>query len=194
MPAGRARGAGGLAVYQGKIYYAGGLHDGIARKWFDVYDPSADTWTTLPDMPRARDHFQGAVVGNRFFAIAGRDTAINAMTTAVDAYDFGTKKWVTGLWALPTPRGGFATAVVGGEIFVIGGEGGNKTYDQVEAYDPSTDRWRSLKPMPTKRHGIQAAVCNGGIYIAAGGKTQGGGNPTDVHEVLFPGGTARSCP
>ena len=30
MPAGRERGAGGVAVYDGKIYYAGGLHGGVA--------------------------------------------------------------------------------------------------------------------------------------------------------------------
>jgi hypothetical protein len=47
--------------------------------------------------------------------------------------------------------------------------------------------------MPTPRHGIQAATCNGGIYIAAGGKSPGGGNATDVLEVLFPGGTATTC-
>ena len=36
MPAGRARGAGGAAVYDGKIYVAGGLHDGTSVPWFDV--------------------------------------------------------------------------------------------------------------------------------------------------------------
>ena len=67
----------------------------------------------------------------------------------------------------------------------IGGEGGGKTFNTVEAYNVSTDRWRALATMPTARHGIQAAVCNGGVYIAGGGKTQGGANPTDVHEVFF---------
>jgi hypothetical protein len=46
--------------------------------------------------------------------------------------------------------------------------------------------------MPTARHGIQAAVCNGGVYIAAGGLTQGGSNPTDVHQVFFLNG-AKPC-
>ena len=46
--------------------------------------------------------------------------------------------------------------------------------------------------MPTARHGIQAAECNGGVYIAAGGKTQGGGNPTNVHEAFFLNGPT-SC-
>ena len=51
MRAGRERGAGGVAVHEGKIYYAGGLHDGTVVPWFDVYDPVARTWTVLPDMP-----------------------------------------------------------------------------------------------------------------------------------------------
>jgi hypothetical protein len=46
--------------------------------------------------------------------------------------------------------------------------------------------------MPTARHGIQAAECNGGVYIAAGGKTQGGSTPTNVHEAFFLNGPT-SC-
>jgi hypothetical protein len=191
MPAGRERGAGGVAVYGGKIYYAGGLHDGKAVAGFDVYDPSTRSWTQLPDMPRRRDHFQAAVVDGKFYAIGGRDSVIQAMTTAVDVYDLS--QGATGTWrtldtALPTPRGGFATAVLGKEILVIGGEGGTidgSAHNEVEAYDTVANTWRVLEPMPTGRHGIQAAVCNGGVYIAAGGKVERAAGKTNVHEVFF---------
>jgi N-acetylneuraminic acid mutarotase len=192
MPAGRGRGAGGVAVYQGKIYYAGGLNNGSAVSWFDVYDPQANTWTQLPNMPRVRDHFHAAVVGGKFYAIGGRNTAINATTTANDAFDFSTGTWAQGLAPLPTARGGFAAAALGNEVLIIGGEGGGSTFSTVEAYNTQTNSWRTLAPMPTARHGIQAAECNGGVYIAAGGKTQGGGAPSDVHEVFFLDG-ATSC-
>jgi N-acetylneuraminic acid mutarotase len=192
MPAARARGAGGVAVHQGKIYYAGGLHNGSAVSWFDVYDPGVNTWTQLPNMPRVRDHFHAAVVGGKFYAIGGRDTAINATTTANDAFDFSTGTWTQGLAPLPTARGGFAAAALGNEVLVIGGEGGGSTFSTVEAYNTQTNTWRTLAPMPTARHGIQAAECNGGVYIAAGGKTQGGASPSDVHEVFFLDG-ATSC-
>jgi hypothetical protein len=188
MPAGRERGAGGVAVHGGKIYYAGGLHDGAAVAWFDVYDPVTKTWTQLPDMPRRRDHFQAAVVDGKFYAIGGRDTVVNATTTAADVYDLASGAggaWQTLDTALPTPRGGFATAVLGKEILIIGGEGGGRTYNTVEAYDTVANTWRTLEPMPTARHGIQAAVCNDGVYIAAGGTIQGGGGATNVHEVFF---------
>lgn len=199
MPAGRGRGAGGVAVYNGKIYYVGGLNgdksSARAVPWFDVYDPIKNSWTSLPSMPRARDHFQAVVVGNTLYAIGGRDKNIDATVSAVDTYDFAVDRWSSLNTQLPTPRGGFAVAPAGQEILVIGGEGNNKTYSLVEAYNTFTNTWRTLPPMPTARHGIQAAVCGGGIYLAAGGRTQGGGNPSNVHEALFPNGvTTCSAP
>src|SRR5215203_2374228 len=188
MPAGRDRGAGGVGVYNGKIYYAGGLHDGKAVPWFDRYNPATKKWTKLPNMPRPRDHFQGAVVDGKFYAIGGRNTTIDAITRKVDVYDLSGPAggaWKTRDTALPTARAGFATAVLGRRILVIGGEGGGRAYDTVEAYYTATNSWRRLEPMPTARHGIQAVVCNGGVYIADGGTLQGGSNPTDAHEVFF---------
>jgi N-acetylneuraminic acid mutarotase len=192
-PMPRARGAGGVAAYRGKIYYAGGLHEGKAVPWVDAYDPETGTWEQLADMPRARDHFQAAVIEGKLYAIGGRDVDIDATTTAVDVLDLERGNWRQGFAPLPTPRGGFAVAVAGEEILVIGGEGGGKTFDTVEAYDTRANSWRELAPMDFARHGISAAVC-GGIYVAAGGREQGGGEPTDVHEVFFPGATPLPCP
>jgi hypothetical protein len=63
----------------------------------------------------------------------------------------------------------------------------------VDAYDPATDSWRSMAPMPNPRHGIQGAVCNGGIYIAGGADDQGGGNTVNTHDVFFPDGNPTTC-
>jgi N-acetylneuraminic acid mutarotase len=187
MLSGRDRGAGGVAVYDSKIYYAGGLHKGIAVPWFDVYDTVANSWKKLPDLPEARDHFQAAVVGKRFYAIGGRNTAINATTRVNDAFDFTTGSWVTGLKPLPTARGGFAVGVLGNQLFVIGGEGGGQAFSTVEEYDTAANTWHRLAPIPVGRHGIEAAMCNGGIYVAGGGTRQGGGAPTASQQVWFPG-------
>jgi len=191
-PMPRGRGAGSVAVYGGKIYYAGGLNNSVAAPWFDVYDPAANTWTQLPDMPTARDHFHAAVVNGKFYAIGGRNVQIDATTTVNQLFDFAAGKWTSGLAPLPTARGGFGAAALGDEVLIIGGEGNGQTYRTVEAYNIVTNTWRKLADMPTARHGIQAAVCNGGVYIAAGGLTQGGGSPTDVHEVFFLNG-AKPC-
>jgi len=195
MPSERARGAGGVAVHNGKIYYVGGLHDGVAVPWLDVYDPVANSWTSLPDMPTARDHFHAAVIGGKLYAIGGRNVLIGATTAANEVYDISAGQWSTGLAPLPTPRGGFAAAALGDEVLIIGGEGaGSQAFNTVEAYNVLTDTWRTLAPMPTGRHGIQAAVCNGGVYIAAGGKVAGGSQPSDLHEVFFLGEPAPCNP
>jgi mono/diheme cytochrome c family protein len=189
----RPRGAGGVAVHDGKIYYAGGLSEGKAVAWFDVYDPKTDSWSELPDMPRARDHFQGQFVGSRFFAIGGRDSAPDANIGDNDAYDISQKRWETGLAPLPTPRGGYASAVVGDEILVLGGEAPDRVFSEVEAYNPRTDTWRALEPMSVPRHGIQAIPCGGDVFVAAGGEEPYAGAPSDVNSV-FVSGLAPRCP
>jgi len=178
----RPRGAGGVAVHDGTVVYAGGLSDGKAVPWVDAYDPKADRWRTLPDMPRPRGHFGAAAVGERLYALGGRDLELGETTTETDAYSFESASWETGLASMPTARGGFATAVVGREIVVFGGEVEEGALSSVEAYDPASDRWRELRAMPTARHGIQAAVCGGSVYVAAGGRTPGGDSPTSLHE------------
>jgi len=82
-------------------------------------------------------------------------------------------------WApLPTARSGIAAAtccevLLEQRIYVFGGESPDGTFDTVEAYDPWTDQWQTLPPMPTARHGLGAAVVDGTIYVIGGGPTPG---------------------
>lgn len=186
MPAGRERGAGAVAVWDGKIYYFGGLHDGVAEPWVDVYDPVADTWASLPDMPRARDHFQSAVIGGTLYAIGGRQGDPLSPFGYNDAYSFATGRWTTGLAELPTPRGGYAAAVIQGHVLVIGGESGGQALTVTEAYDPNSNTWTTLADMKTARHGIQAVVWRGQVFVSSGGTRGGGGAPTDTTEAFTP--------
>ena len=192
MPAGRERGAGGVAAYKGRIYYVGGLHGGSAVKWVDVYDPVTDTWEPLPDMPSARDHFHAVVLDGKLHVIGGRAGDLASTTGDHDAYDLEAKTWAD-LAALPTPRGGYGAAVIDGEIVVIGGETTAAALATVEAYLPGSTggTWRALPAMPTARHGIQAAACSGAIYVAAGGKSPSS-DPINAHERLS-FGAPQSC-
>ena len=100
----RGRGAGAVAVRNGDIYYAGGLHDGLAVSWFDVYDPGTNTWDSLPNMPRPREHFHSAVVNGKLWAVGGRQGAINSTIGPTDAFNFSTGRWETGYAPIPTRR------------------------------------------------------------------------------------------
>ncbi|MCL1977753.1 MAG: hypothetical protein FWG55_06625 [Candidatus Bathyarchaeota archaeon] len=70
-------------------------------------------------------------------------------------------------------RAGLGVAVVDGKIYALGGY---TTYDSVpadcvgtnERYDPKTDTWITLKPMPTPRMSFVIAAYEGKIYCMGG--------------------------
>ena len=80
-----------------------------------------------------------------------------------------------GRWAkkadLPTPRFGFATAVVNGKIYVMGGatdEALSSLRATVHEYNPLTDRWTKKANMPTERWGFAASAVDRKIYAIGG--------------------------
>ncbi|HWJ54907.1 MAG TPA: kelch repeat-containing protein, partial [Vicinamibacterales bacterium] len=80
--------------------------------------------------------------------------------------------------AIPTPRGGCASAVVGNKLYLFGGEGNANSaagvFPNVDAYDPATDSWQALPNLMMPRHGFGAAVVDGRVYLPGGANRQGG--------------------
>ena len=74
---------------------------------------------------------------------------------------------------MPTQRSDFATCIVNGKIYAIGGEVdkfGDVSIATVEMYDPKTDTWTQKADMPTARR-TSASVVDGKIYAIGGGKS-----------------------
>jgi N-acetylneuraminic acid mutarotase len=188
MPRGRS--GGGAAVVDGKIYVAGGRPP--QGNDFAVYDPRADTWTVLPDVPTDRNHVSVAAIDGIVYVAGGRHGGSyqSERTAAMEAYDPRTNQWSTRA-PLPAPQAGSATAVVNGCMFVIGGEG---EYGDVRglsvanlAYDPRTDSWITLAPMPTPTHGlVGGAVVNGRIHLPGGSVAQGTATASSIHWTYRP--------
>lgn len=193
MPTGRS--AGGAGVIEGKIYVAGGRpprgHD------FAAYDPAADRWSVLPDLPTQRNHLAVVAIDGKLYAAGGRfGGGFNSeKTAALEIYDPTTNRWTSGA-LLPAPRGGVAGVAANGCLYVIGGEGNTADarglFDQNEAYNPRTNTWSRLPPMPTPTHGlVGAAFVNGRIHLPGGAVTQGGGSGAVIHWVYRPSITCR---
>jgi N-acetylneuraminic acid mutarotase len=73
------RDGGTVGVYQGRIYVAGGqsitaISNSVSRA-LEAYDPAANTWTSLPNVPLARHGQGGGIIGNRFHVVGGHITA-----------------------------------------------------------------------------------------------------------------------
>jgi N-acetylneuraminic acid mutarotase len=63
-----------------------------------------------------------------------------------------------------------AVAVHDGRLYAVGGGGpGFASLDTVEVFDPATERWRTARPMPTKRSGAMAVSIGGRIAVIGGG-------------------------
>jgi len=186
IPTARRRGAAGAVLRNGKIYLAGGITNGHKSgfvNWFDEYDPATNTWKTLPNAPRTRDHFQAAIINSKLYLASGRRTSYSTGQTfsltipEVDVYDFVTGSWKTlpSSSNLPTKRAGASTVVLGDELVVVGGESTQPAgHREAEALDVKTNTWRKLANLDQGRHGTQAIESNNGLYIVSGAGNQGG--------------------
>jgi N-acetylneuraminic acid mutarotase len=68
---------------------------------------------------------------------------------------------------MPTPREHLAAAAHDGKLYVAAGRFPANT-NAFESYDPATNTWSSLPPIPTARGGIAAAVLDGRMYVFGG--------------------------
>ena len=183
-----ARSAGATGVIDGKIYVAGGRpprgHD------FAVYDPLADAWTVLPDLPTQRNHLAAGAVGGRLYVVGGRfgGGVGSEMTGVVEVYDPSTNSW-TAAAPLAVPRGGVNGIAARGCFYAFGGEGNDAdprgVFAENEVYDPRSDTWQSLEPIPTPVHGVTgAAYLDGWIHLPGGGVARGGNSGSTIHQVF----------
>jgi hypothetical protein len=196
IPQDRRRGGAGVVVHEGLIYVVAGIRNGHTDghvAWVDSYDPRSGSWRRLSDAPRPRDHFQAVVIEGRIYAAGGRRSSaatgqvFQLTVPEVDVYDIAGDIWTTlpATSNIPTQRAGTAAAVLDGRLIVIGGESGAQetAHSEVEMLDPTTGRWSTLAPLQVGRHGTQAVVHDGRIYIAAGSRTRGA-TEINSHEVF----------
>lgn len=175
----------------------GGGSPSAPRAMF-AYDPSADSWSTRGEIPEGVNHAGFAAVGGKLYIVGGFRENTFGPTGAVRRYDPATGQWQDGAPML-TPRGALAVAVLNGRIHAVGGNaadgaglpphehGAPQADNSVathEVYDPATNTWTRLAPMPTPRNHLGAAVVGGRIHVAGG--RVGGDLEMTTHEIYDP--------
>jgi hypothetical protein len=171
-PVPEAMGSAAVGVVDGEILLAGGLTPNTDTLGY-AFDPVAETWRPLPDLPAGRDHAVGAG-GDAMRVLGGRDDGL--LEVRSDVWVLDGDRWVSAA-PMPTARAGTAgTALPDGTVVVAGGEGNpadpDGIFDEVERYDPTTDTWAVLDDMPTPRHGTGAAPFAGGLLVPGGATVQ----------------------
>ncbi len=175
----------GAAASNGRLHVVGGW---IEHAEHYIYDPSGDSWFRAAPLPRPGNHIPVAADAGRFYALGGFKGANRDPFNDAYAYDVDQDRWVS-VAPLPRARGAASAAVLNGRIHLVGGAvsapGERTSVAWHEAYDPKTDRWMLLAPLPGARDHLGVAAYQGRLY-AVGGRFNSPAFNTGLHHVYVP--------
>ena len=175
-PALTSRAMAGAGVINGKLYVVGGCIGSDCRigvtNALEVYDPAANTWTSLAVIPTARYGAATGVINDRLY-VAGGGMACPpcGALTVVESYDPVSNTWRTEP-SMPAGAANTNGAVVNNVLYVVGGYDWNVSggvLNSVYAFDPVANSWATKATMPTARHVPTVAALNGILYAFGGG-------------------------
>jgi len=184
------RGSALAAVVNDKIYVVGGAttipgskepavfptHPHMSVGTVEEYDPAANTWRERSAMPTPRNHAAIGAVNGKIYVIGGRVGAafigLASDISVVEEYDPVTDQWSGPRARMPIARSALGASVYRGHIYVAGGEYQDPhmmaTFRAVEAYDPASNTWTEMPPMPVSRHGLAVGVIGNRLHVISG--------------------------
>ena len=162
--------SGQTTTVNGKVYYGGGVTE-VSRQdqtyIIYCYDPSQDTWTTLPPLPVkwiGLGQLNGKVV-----AVGGKRKSDGRRSNEIYSYDERTKKWKQTIPPMPTARHAPGVATIQSMLVVAGGSILTGTYTNVvEIFKSDTSQWYTTDPLPIACDDIPL-VAIGNLCYALGG-------------------------
>ena len=177
----------GVAVDGTKVWIVGGYVGkgnntfgqtfGTKHVW--VYDTVANTYAAGPALPAALAAGGAAIVGRTLHYFGGMnldrtDTAAH-LTLNLDKPSAG---WATAA-AMPLGVNHAGAVALDGKVYAVGGQTGNDDamtpQAVVQMYDPATNAWTAVAPLPAARSSLVASafVMNGRLLVVGGESRHG---------------------
>ncbi|MBV9513159.1 MAG: protein kinase, partial [Mycobacteriaceae bacterium] len=162
------------AASDAKLMYAVGGNANTDVKTVEAYDPAANTWTPLADLPEPRSDLGVTIADGRLVAVGG--LSAGRVLKSVAAFDLVAKVWA-GLPDMAMARHGMAVAAVGKSVYAIGGssDGGDaQLTSSAEALKLAPRKlqpaaqWRTLPDAPTPRLMMAWTVLDGKVWVIGG--------------------------
>jgi N-acetylneuraminic acid mutarotase len=166
----------------------------LAQAQGPVAPTAANPWVQLAPFPEPSEEVLGATANGKLYVFCGLAPGFKPKGLVYE-FDPAANKWTQKKpMALPSHHVAFAS--LNNKIYAFGGftlpASGPPAWNPITnawEYDPATDLWKALAPMPTKRGAAAAAVANGKIYVTGGaqslpGVTENGIHPARPHHVL----------
>jgi len=140
-----------------------------------IYDVSGGYWITGQNLatatrPFVGDHHAAEVLGDSLYLLGG----LGAGAGQMQVYDVRSNRWSVGP-ELPFEAGSSASALIDGKIYVGGGIDGSSTIGDAAVYDPATQTWSSIAPIPNPRNHA-ASGTDGTRWYVFGGRGPGSGD------------------
>jgi kelch-like protein 2/3 len=131
----------------------GGFNGSLRVRTVDMYDPTADSWSSIASMEARRSTLGVAVMNDHIYAVGGFDGSCGLNTAEVlDMTVSGTHEWRT-IACMSTRRSSVGVGVLCGLIYAVGGYDGNsrQCLASVEVYNPEQDIWSPVAEMSARR-------------------------------------------
>jgi N-acetylneuraminic acid mutarotase len=188
-----------LTAFQNKIYVINGFAGLGVAPYTLVYDPTTDSWEEKDDsMPKQITGMEANVVDGKIYLIGG-GSPVNpfGLIPAIDynlVYDPEIDSW-NYLERMPTAVKYYASAVVDGKIYIIGGSNPldfpNESLNLVQIFDPKTNQWSQGTPIPIGVSGAAAGATTDElapkrIYVFGGSPMDPESEPCNLTQVYDP--------
>ena len=190
-----------VALKDGRVLVVGGAMtvgrgQYAALAFCEIYNPTANTWTTTGSLGTARKAHQATVLADGSVLASGGDIAgVNVgwsfypySQSSFERFDPATGAWTT-LSDMPWGRSHHrAHLLASGKVLVLGGTD-NSTFDigyqNAGLYDPVAKTWASTVGMVTGRWApATVTLANGGVLVAGGITLSGAAAPVLGEDVV----------
>ena len=156
--------------YRGALYLIGGYVDDKPTAAVWRFSPRTRLWSALPPMRIRRGAAAAAVIGGKIYVVGGSsrgsETHNGSGTSRSTTSEPGRGRAARACRLRGITHG---AAAIGGRLVVVGGRGDDDlSLNTVEQFDPSTNRWTRLAPLPVGVGGL-AVVAAAGQIVAIGG-------------------------
>jgi N-acetylneuraminic acid mutarotase len=143
-------------------------------------------WVKLAPFPEPAEEILGVAAGGKLYVFCGLAPGWKPIGMVYE-YDPAADKW-TKKKPMPLASHHVSFTEYRGKIYVFGGfvppESGPPAWvpvDNAWEYDPATDHWKALAPVPTKRGSPVAVTVGDRMYVIGGATVPAGSKETAVH-------------
>jgi len=153
--------------------------DYVVSNVVEIYDPSADTWSTGAALPTAARDLSGCAMNGKIYVPNGQGGTYSAPTflATLWIYTISSNAWSTGANYPGTPvpvLQAVACDAANNLVYVAGGVSGTSTSTAISnkayVYNATSNAWTALPNMPAARYGAVGFFSNG-LFLVAGGDT-----------------------